>query len=97
MSTGVFAFRMLVCQFRRELTFDGVFGFWERLWAAEQMAACQLKVSWLCLSCWSGLSSVFLSVCLSVGPCVGGQNRCVAVSNLVDISLCCVRLQASCL
>lgn len=43
MSTGVFAFRMLVCQFRRELTFDGVFGFWERLWAAEQMAACQLK------------------------------------------------------
>jgi hypothetical protein len=44
MSTGVFAFRMLVCQFRRELTFDDVFGFWERLWAAEQMAHCQLKV-----------------------------------------------------
>ena len=47
MSTGVFAFRMLVCQFRRELTFDDVFGFWERLWAAEQMAHRQLKV---CLS-----------------------------------------------
>ena len=47
MSTGVFAFRMLVCQFRRELTFDDVFGFWERLWAAEQMAHYQLKV---CLS-----------------------------------------------
>ena len=45
MSTGVFAFRMLVCQFRREMTFDDVFGFWERLWAAEQLASCQLKVS----------------------------------------------------
>lgn len=43
MSTGVFAFRMLVCQFRREMTFDDVFGFWERLWAAEQLASCQLK------------------------------------------------------
>ncbi|DBA91541.1 hypothetical protein WJX77_003797 [Trebouxia sp. C0004] len=42
-STGVFAFRMLVCQFRRELTFDDVFSFWEQLWAAEQLAHCQLK------------------------------------------------------
>lgn len=44
MSTGVFAFRMLVCQFRRELMFDDVFDFWERLWAAERLANCQLKV-----------------------------------------------------
>ena len=44
MSTGVFAFRMLVCQFRRELMFDDVFDFWERLWAAERLADCQLKV-----------------------------------------------------
>lgn len=47
MSTGVFAFRMLVCQFRRELMFVDVFDFWERLWAAERLADCQLKV---CLS-----------------------------------------------
>ena len=45
MSTGVFAFRMLVCQFRREMSFDDVFGFWERLWAAEQLASSQLKVT----------------------------------------------------
>lgn len=44
MSTGVFAFRMLVCQFRRELVFVDVFDFWERLWAAERLANCQLKV-----------------------------------------------------
>lgn len=65
MSTGVFAFRMLVCQFRRELTFDDVFGFWERLWAAEQMAHCQLKV---CLSehtCEPFCASS-KSVCLSI-------------------------------
>ncbi len=63
MSTGVFAFRMLVCQFRRELTFDDVFGFWERLWAAEQMAHCQLKVS----------LSVCISVCLwRLQAAVGG-------------------------
>ncbi len=61
MSTGVFAFRMLVCQFRREISFDDVFGFWERLWAAEQLAHCQLKVC--LLYC---LPLVNLSVCLSV-------------------------------
>lgn len=44
MSTGVFAFRMLVCQFRRELMFGDIFDFWERLWAAERLADCQLKV-----------------------------------------------------
>ena len=44
MSSGVFAFRMLVCQFRRELLFGDVFDFWERLWAAERLADCQLKV-----------------------------------------------------
>lgn len=43
MSTGVFAFRMLVCQFRRELMFGDIFDFWERLWAAERLADCQLK------------------------------------------------------
>ena len=44
MSTGVYAFRMLICQFRRELAFDDIFSFWERLWAAEQLAGTQLKV-----------------------------------------------------
>lgn len=44
MSTGVYAFRMLICQFRRELAFDDIFSFWERLWAAEQLACTQLKV-----------------------------------------------------
>lgn len=44
MSTGVFAFRMLVCQFRRELMFGDIFDFWERLWAAERLADRQLKV-----------------------------------------------------
>ncbi|KAL3137637.1 hypothetical protein ABBQ38_004914 [Trebouxia sp. C0009 RCD-2024] len=43
MSTGVFAFRMLVCQFRRELMFGDIFDFWERLWAAERLADRQLK------------------------------------------------------
>ena len=54
MSTGVFAFRMLVCQFRRELMFDDVFDFWERLWAAERLAECQLKV---CSVRWVRLQS----------------------------------------
>lgn len=45
MGTGVYAFRMLVCQFRRELAFDDIFAFWERLWAAEQLAGTQLKVA----------------------------------------------------
>lgn len=44
MGTGVYAFRMLICQFRRELFFDDIFTFWERLWAAEQLAGTQLKV-----------------------------------------------------
>ena len=45
MGTGVYAFRMLVCQFRREMAFDDIFAFWERLWAAEQLAGTQLKVA----------------------------------------------------
>lgn len=44
MGTGVYAFRMLICQFRREMAFDDIFSFWERLWAAEQLAGTQLKV-----------------------------------------------------
>lgn len=66
MSTGVFAFRMLVCQFRRELMFHDVFDFWERLWAAERLADRQLKVCMLLES----KSNMQVVVCCILCMCV---------------------------